>query len=90
MQEIEAIYENGNLRPLQPLSLAEHQHVRVTISDIPADPLAEMIDYAYLEYARKEVAAASYIPNHEEVRRMTAKDPTSWSDAINAQREERF
>lgn len=90
IREIEAIYENGKLRPLEPLPLAENQHVKVTVSDISADPLEEMIDHTYLEYARRVVAAASHIPTHDEVQRMTAKDPTSWSDAIIAQREERF
>jgi predicted DNA-binding antitoxin AbrB/MazE fold protein len=28
---VEAIYENGLLRPLQPLALKEHQQVRLTI-----------------------------------------------------------
>lgn len=31
MLEIEAIYENGVLKPDQPLPLEEHQHVRLTI-----------------------------------------------------------
>jgi predicted DNA-binding antitoxin AbrB/MazE fold protein len=31
MLEIEAIYENGVLKPIQPLPLAERQHVRLTI-----------------------------------------------------------
>ena len=87
---MEAIYENGMLRPLEPLPLSEHQHVRVTLSEIPSDPLASMIDQAFLERAQKEVAAASYIPTLEEVRRMTAKDTSSWAEAIVAEREERF
>ena len=33
---------------------------------------------------------ADYIPTHEEVRRMTAMDASSWSEAIIAEREERF
>ncbi|MEO7167922.1 MAG: antitoxin family protein [Chthoniobacterales bacterium] len=35
---IDAIYEDGVLRPLQPLSLAEHTHVRVSVETIPSDP----------------------------------------------------
>lgn len=31
MLEIEAVYENGVLKPSQPLPLEEHQHVHVTI-----------------------------------------------------------
>ena len=29
--EVDAIYENGVLRPLQPLDLKEHEHVVVSI-----------------------------------------------------------
>jgi ribosomal protein S25 len=52
--------------------------------------LAPLVDQSFLEQARKEVAAASYIPTHEEVRGMTAKDASSWSEAIITAREERF
>lgn len=31
-QHIQAIYEDGVLKPLEPLHLAEHQHVRVSVS----------------------------------------------------------
>ena len=89
-KEVEAVYENGMLRPLEPLHLAEHQHVRVLVAEIPDDALASMIDQAFLEQARKEVAAAGRIPTIEEVRRMTAKDPSSWAEAIITEREERF
>ena len=87
---VDAVYENGVLRPLQPLPLEEHQRVRVTISSISGDSLASLVDQSFLEQARKEVAAADYIPTHEEVRRMTAMDVSSWSEAIIAEREERF
>ena len=90
MREIEAVYQNGTLRPVQPLPLAENQRVKLTISEISADQLEAMIDQTFLEHARKEVAAAAYIPTHEEVRRLTAKDLTSWSEAIIAGREERL
>jgi predicted DNA-binding antitoxin AbrB/MazE fold protein len=87
---VDAIYENGVLRPLEPLSLEEHQRVRVTISSISTDSLASLVDQSFLDHARTEVADANYIPSHEEVRRMTATDTSSWSDAIIAERDERF
>ena len=44
-QQIEAIYENGVLRPLKPLELADQQRVRITIEN--GDPLADLIDTEY-------------------------------------------
>jgi|HubBroStandDraft_4_1064222.scaffolds.fasta_scaffold578571_1 predicted DNA-binding antitoxin AbrB/MazE fold protein len=35
VRELEAVYENGLLRPLEPLSLVEKQRVHVTITDLP-------------------------------------------------------
>ena len=36
MRQMEAVFEQGVLRPLEPLSLREKQHVLVTITDVPA------------------------------------------------------
>jgi predicted DNA-binding antitoxin AbrB/MazE fold protein len=35
MQHLEAVFEDGVLRPLGPLSLPEKQHVMLTITDVP-------------------------------------------------------
>ena len=35
---VEAIYEDGLLRLLQPLSLPEHTHVRLSVETLPDDP----------------------------------------------------
>ena len=35
---VEAIYEDGVLRPFQPLALPEHTHVRLSVETLPADP----------------------------------------------------
>jgi predicted DNA-binding antitoxin AbrB/MazE fold protein len=37
---IEAVYENGVLKPAQPLPLKEHEKVRVTVETLPMDILA--------------------------------------------------
>jgi predicted DNA-binding antitoxin AbrB/MazE fold protein len=86
-REVEAVYEKGMLRPLEPLPLAEHQHVKVTVSEISGDPLAPLMDQNFLEEARREVVAAGCVPTHEEVRRMTAGDSSCWSEAILADRQ---
>jgi predicted DNA-binding antitoxin AbrB/MazE fold protein len=31
---VEAVYENGVLKPVQPLPLKEHEHVRITIQPV--------------------------------------------------------
>ena len=33
---IEAVYENGVFRPLEPVLLPEGEHVHVTVPDLPA------------------------------------------------------
>ena len=39
MQTITATYEDGVLKPAQPLNLPAHAEVRVTIELLPASPL---------------------------------------------------
>jgi predicted DNA-binding antitoxin AbrB/MazE fold protein len=35
-QTVDAVYENGILRPIGPLQLQEHQQVRVTVEPVPS------------------------------------------------------
>lgn len=88
-KQVEAVYENGVLRPLEPLPLDEHQRVTVTVS-AEEDSLASIIDRAFVERVRQEVAALDYIPSLEEVRRILSKIPGSLSEDIRAGREDRF
>ena len=44
--QMEAVYENGVFRPLQPVPLAEHQRVTVTI-DAEAAESAGIVDLAH-------------------------------------------
>jgi predicted DNA-binding antitoxin AbrB/MazE fold protein len=37
-RQLEAVFEHGVLRPLEPLALPEMQHVLLTITDVPAAP----------------------------------------------------
>ena len=88
-RQIEAVYENGVLRPLEPLPLKEHQKVSVTVSDTE-DPHAPMIDYAFVESARREIEQADHIPNLEEVRSILSRMPSSLAADIGDEREDRF
>jgi predicted DNA-binding antitoxin AbrB/MazE fold protein len=88
-KQVEAVYENGVLRPLEPLSLDEHQRVIVIVSS-EEDPLASIIDHAFVERSRKEVQAMNYIPSLEEVRKILSKIPGSLSEDIRTERKDRF
>ena len=89
-RQVEAVYENGMLRPLEPLPLKEHQHVTVMISEARASFEHAHRDEDYLASVKAEVAAMSRIPTLEEIHKITAKDPGSWADAIAAEREDRL
>lgn len=84
IQEVEAVYEHGVLRPLRPLSLAERQQVRLTISDSSAR-VSER-DTALVERARREVAELATVPTIEEVRSALASIPGSLSHDVIAER----
>ncbi|MEK7754532.1 MAG: antitoxin family protein, partial [Acidobacteriota bacterium] len=60
---LQAVYENGVLRPLEPLPLREHQRVTVTVSD----PAERWLDHEYVERVKKDVAAMGPAPSLEEV-----------------------
>jgi predicted DNA-binding antitoxin AbrB/MazE fold protein len=81
---LSAVYEDGVLRPLEPLPLAEHQQVKVTVSDVSVDPADAWIDH---EYIASIDAIAESEPTLEEVRRGLSKVPGSLSDDIRAERE---
>jgi predicted DNA-binding antitoxin AbrB/MazE fold protein len=89
-KQVEAVYENGVLRPLEPVLLEEQQRVTVLITDGPTAPARSYLDVQYMEAIRREVEALEHIPSREEILEITTKDPTSWADSIIGEREERF
>lgn len=82
MQEVEAIYENGVLRPLGPLALKESQTVRLLIA--ASGPAR--IDGGLLERAKAEVAASPGGPTLDEIRRRLSVIPGSMADIVAAER----
>jgi predicted DNA-binding antitoxin AbrB/MazE fold protein len=87
-RQIEAVYENGVLRPLQPLDLAEHEHVVVSVMKNSASGRASLaIDY--IEGLRRAHQDADPAPGLEEVRRRLGKIPGSMAADIVADRGER-
>lgn len=86
---LQAVYVNGVLWPLDALPFKERQRVSVTVSDA-GDPLASMIDYAFIESARREIENVDHIPTLEEVRSILSKIPGSLAADIIDGREDRF
>jgi|HubBroStandDraft_1064217.scaffolds.fasta_scaffold2886710_1 predicted DNA-binding antitoxin AbrB/MazE fold protein len=89
-QHVEAVYENGVLRPLEPVLLEEQQRVTVVITDGPGGTRRSYLDVPYMESLRREVEALDHVPSREEILGITSKDASSWADAAIAEREERF
>ncbi|MBX3280445.1 MAG: antitoxin family protein [Acidobacteria bacterium] len=82
--ELEAIYQGGVLRPLEPLDLSENQRVRVKVSDLDED---ELLDTEYLRYCE---AHADESISLEEVRVALSKIPGAMTADFIAEREDRF
>jgi predicted DNA-binding antitoxin AbrB/MazE fold protein len=82
--QIETIYENGVLRPLTPLELADQQRVRITIDN--GDPLADLVDTEYEEWCARESKDA---PSIEQAREILSKVSGSLSDVIISERDQR-
>jgi predicted DNA-binding antitoxin AbrB/MazE fold protein len=83
--QFDAVYENGVLRPLQPLDLKEHEHVLVSVvQDAARDRSGHSVEY--IEKIKKELQDAQPAPGIEEVRRRLAKIPGSMAAEIVAER----
>ena len=88
IRQLEAIFQGGVLRPLQPLDLLENQKVVVTVATIPA--ATDEDDYLDTELHRYCESRADYSITLEQVRKELASISGSISDDIIADREERF
>ena len=87
--QVDAVYENGVLKPLQPLDLLENEHVLVTVIKTTPTPDSMELDIAYLESLRSELQNAGPAPGLEEVRRRLSKIPGSMTADFMAERGER-
>ncbi len=82
---IEAVYENGVLRPLSPLALKENERVTLTVDSaaplgVPAP--ASTLDFDVVEHARRVLAEIGPAPRLEEVHRRLRKIRESMSAEI--------
>ncbi len=86
LKQIEAVYEGGVLRPLQPVELPESEHVTLTITT--SDKGRSARDWAVVEMARAQTANLKRIPSIEEVRAALSVVPGSLSADLIADRGE--
>jgi hypothetical protein len=82
-KKLEAIFENGVLRPIEPLVLKEHQRVLLTLSGLEENPpLCE--DWRAGDY--EPGPGPGTLPSLEEVRKALASIPGSMSADFTAER----
>ena len=79
-RHLEAIYQNGVLRPLEPIDLRENQRVMVTVSDSAEDVL---LDTDYWRLCAEQIAEGVTL---EAVRQALAKIPGSMTADFIAER----
>lgn len=85
-QRVEAVYEHGVLRPLQPLRLTESQRVQLTISEGETESYRQDTDF--LDSVKAEVAAMPHVPSLEDVQKLMSKISGSLAEDFAAEREE--
>lgn len=83
--QFDAVYENGVLRPLNPVDLPEHERLSVIVN-LPADPLADVLDWEAHELAATEGNESVSL---EDVQAALSKIPGSMADVVSAERDER-
>ena len=86
--QVDAVYENGVLRPLQPLDLKEHEHVVVSVVKADGESNGPRLAAEYIERLKRELGDEP-APGLDEVRRRLSKITESMADVIIAERGER-
>jgi len=85
-RKLAAVYENGVLRPLEPLPLQERQQGTVTVEETPGDPADAWLDH---EYHAAVDAMQEAEPTREEVRAALSTIRGTLSEAVRAERDAR-
>ena len=82
--QVEAIYENGVLRPVGTVPLHDAERVTLTI-----EPHDDDIDHEHLAQCQAEVdKSTSPVLTVEEIRELLKDDKSSWADLIIQERGE--
>ena len=86
--QVDAVYENGVLRPLEPLDLREHERVLISIVKAAVQGRSNLA-VEYIESVKEGLQEAESAPGLDDVRRRLAKIPGSMAAEIVADRGER-
>lgn len=84
---VDAIFENGVLRPVTPLDL--HEHERVTVEVLKSDSVGPQLDLDCIDTVRRRLRDAGTAPSLDEVRTRLSKIPGSLTGDFIAEREDR-
>jgi predicted DNA-binding antitoxin AbrB/MazE fold protein len=87
--QVDAVYQNGMLKPLQSLDLAENERVVVSITQDASPAGLDQLDADFLQGLRRRLAGAEPAPGLEAVRRRLSKIPGSMTADFIAEREDR-
>ena len=86
--KVDAVYENGVLRPLQPLDLKEHERVVLSVAKSVPESAGSALDVEFVEKIKAELRG-QVAPGLNEVRARLAKIPGSMAEEIIAERGDR-
>src|ERR1019366_1912163 len=87
--QVGAVYERGMLKPLQPLHLAENEHVSLLVTSTTRTSGAYQPDVEFTESLRTTVQDAGPAPGLDEVRRRLSKRSGTLTADFIAEREDR-
>jgi predicted DNA-binding antitoxin AbrB/MazE fold protein len=83
--QFDAVYEDGVLRPLNPVDLPEHQRLSVVVNQ-PVDALSDVMDWDAHELATAEGDESVSL---EDVQQALSSIPGSMADVVSTERDER-
>ena len=87
--QVEAVYQHGMLRPLEPLDLAENEHVSLLVTPTTRASGVCQEDVEFGESLRSALLDAGPAPGLEEVRRRLSKIPGTLTADFIAERQDR-
>jgi predicted DNA-binding antitoxin AbrB/MazE fold protein len=87
--QVEAVYEHGMLKPLQPLHLAENEHVSLLVTPTTRSSAACQPDVEFTNGLKRMLQDAQPAPGLQEVRRRLSKIPGTLTADFIAEREDR-